>query len=158
MTDKKDTTERKIKDFVDKHGEPVEVWWKLRLEGAPCVDIIFETFAELIRKGWCNQTVTIDNSHRVVYAKYPNGDVAGGIAYKWVENTNSIWITLSFTNPKYRGRGINGLCHQVMEGDAKVLGATSIESYVHVENASRLKSTEKVGLSAKFYRMFKPIS
>jgi hypothetical protein len=65
------------------------------------------------------------------------------------------WIVLSFTDPDCRGRGINELLHYTMEDDVKRLGGDRICSLVHVDNVSRQKSAEKVGLRPQFYRMNK---
>ena len=153
-----DKFERKVKDMTDDHGETVEIWWRLRLEGSPCIPMILDGFSEIMRKGWANNTIAIDNQHRLVYAVYPKtGEIAGGITYKWVESSNSVWISLSFTDEKYRGRGINRLCQTALERDAQLLGATAVESYVHVDNKPRIRSTEKVGMMPKFYRMYKKL-
>ena len=150
--------EKKFRDMTDERGEAIEIWWRRRLEGSPCVSMIFDGFSELIKKGWSNNTILIDNQHRLVYAVYPStGEIAGGIAYKWVDANNCVWISLSLTEQKFRGRGINRLCHLALERDASLLGATAVESYVHVDNLSRLRSTEKVGLSPMFYRMHKKL-
>jgi len=153
-----DKFEKKFKDMTDDHGETVEIWWRLRLEGSPCIPMILDGFSELMKKGWSNNTITIDNQHRLVFAVYPkSGEIAGGIAYKYMENSKSMWISLSFTDPKYRGRGINRLCQIALERDAQLLGATTVESYVHVDNQPRIRSTQKVGLEPKFYRMYKQL-
>ena len=67
------------------------------------------------------------------------------------------WLVLSFTEPEFRGRGLNQICHQYYEEDCKKLGAVMLSSLVAVDNKSRIKSAAKVGMYPKFYRMHKDI-
>ena len=78
-----------------------------------------------------------------------------GICYEYRHPVRMGWIILSFTDPKYRGRGLNGILHTYMEDDIKKLGGNRVCSYVNLNNQKRLRSAEKVGLKPQFYRMQK---
>jgi GNAT superfamily N-acetyltransferase len=101
--------------------------------------------------------IPFKNHHRVVWLENANGMVLGGICFEYFQDRKEGWIFLSFTDPKFRGQGINQICHTYFERLCKDYGATSIGSTVSVNNASRLKSAKKVGLEPLFYKMFKQI-
>lgn len=150
--------ERKVRDAVDNLGNPVEIWWRARLEGAPCIDLIYDTFSELIKKNISNHTITIDNAHRLAYIKYSGSDqIVAGIAYKWLEQNLVLWTSISFTHKDYRGRGLNKLCREVLDIDGARLGATCVGSYVHIDNKAGLESTQKYGMKPTYIKMFKPL-
>jgi GNAT superfamily N-acetyltransferase len=149
--------ERKIKDTVDKLGNPIELHWSLTLGGNECFTMVLDVYSELLKKGWANSDVVFDNKNRIIYAKYPDGTIGGGIVFKYFEDLRTGWILLSFTAPDHRGKGINGLCHEFVENECKRLGAKSISSFVHIDNAPRLAAAKKVGLEPQYYRTYKKL-
>lgn len=147
---------RKVKTTPDKMGEMMDIYWQGDLAMCPALSMFLKVYAETIDKGYSNPNVAWKNSNRVVWAQ--KGDrIVGGICYEYVQDVRMGWIVLSFTNPEQRGRGINEALHYVMEEDVKQLGGERISSLVHVDNVSRHKSAEKVGLKPQFYRMNKMI-
>lgn len=142
---------------TDKNGDELTIYFDDSIANTPVVSIFLKVYAEIIEKGWCNPTIPFGNSNKVVWAQRPDGSIAGGICFEHNPSVKLVWIVLSFTTPEERGKGINGVCHTAFEKVAKNIGATQIASLVHIDNASRLRSSEKVGLKPQYYRMQKSI-
>ena len=148
---------KKIANTEDKLGNTVELWWSNNIANTPTVPLFLKTYAEIVEKGLANPTFTFENDNRVTWVQTPDGVIMGGICYKYIPEQYLGWIILSFTDPAYRGRGINELCHRVYEGDCRKLGAKQLGSIVATDNAARLRSAEKVGMAPKFFRMQKDL-
>ena len=144
-----------VKTTQNKQGETLKVFWQETLNGCPAVPLFLKVYADLIEKKLTNNTITFSNKNRIVWVEI-NQTIAGGICYEFQE-TKVGWIILSFTDPNFRGQGINELCHYIMEEDIKRLGGKKILSLVHIDNISRQKSAKKVGLIPEYYRMNKDL-
>jgi len=147
-----------LAESTDSAGTPIEVHWSAQLGGNECFPLVLEVYLELVKKGWAHPDMPLNNSQKIIYAKYTDGSIAGGIVYMYNEAQRHGWIFLSFTAPEHRGKGINGICHTFFENDVKRLGALSIASFVHIDNTPRLRSAAKVGLQPEFYRTYKKLS
>jgi len=143
-----------VKSTVDKKAEKLDIYWMDNLAMCPALSMFLKVYAETIDKGYSNPNVTWSNKNRVVWAQ-KDDQIVGGICYEYAPDVRMGWIVLSFTDPDFRGRGINELLHYTMEDDVKRLGGERICSLVHIDNISRQKSAEKVGLKPQFYRMNK---
>lgn len=143
-----------LKKVEDKTGDILDVYFQKDLIMCPAFSSFLKVYAEIVDKGFSNPAVTWDNNKRVIWAQ-KDGKIAGGICYEFQQVARIGWIVLSFTDPEFRGRGINEIIHNLMEVDIKKLGGDRICSLVHVDNVSRLRSAEKVGLKPQFYRMNK---
>lgn len=150
--------DKQIDTTVDSHGVPITIHWSAQLGGNECFPVVLEVYLELVKKGWAHPEMALTNSQRIIYAKYADGSIAGGIVYTYVEAQRYGWIFLSFTAPEHRGKGINAICHTYFENEAKRLGALSIASFVHIDNTPRLRSASKVGLQPEFYRTYKKLN
>ena len=146
----------KISTVVDSSNEPCDLYACDSLIDCPALPLFLQTYAEIISKQWSNPTLSWSNKSRMIWAE-KNGTVVGGICWDWLVEYRMAWIVLSFTDPAQRGRGINSIVHSVFEVEARKLGAVRISSLVHVDNISRQKSAEKVGLKPQFYRMNKSL-
>lgn len=146
---------RKIKTAPDAKGELLDVYWQDTLVNCPAMSTFLKVYAETLDRGYANPYVTWSNKNRVVWAQSRAQVIVGGICYEYVPEPKMGWIVLSFTDPAWRGRRINEMLHTVMEEDVKKLGGERISSLVHVDNISRQKSAERVGLKPQFYRMNK---
>ena len=124
------------------------------LNMCPALSLFLKVYAETIDRGYSNPVPVFSDNYRMVWAEL-NGEVLGGICYEYRPKVKTGWIILSFTAPKYRGQGLNETLHQRMEENIKELGGKRVCSYVSINNESRLKSAEKVGLKPQFYRMNK---
>lgn len=143
-----------LKSAVDKKAELLDIYWMDNLIMCPALSMLLKVYAEMIDRGHSNPFFTWSNKNRVVWAQKGN-QIVGGICYEYDAGGRIGWIVLSFTDPEFRGRGINELLHYAMEDDVKRLGGDRICSLVHIDNISRQKSAEKVGLRPQFYRMNK---
>ena len=148
---------KKISTIVDATGDSLDLYWQDNLGMCPALSMFLKVYAETIDKGFSNPMVTWSNKNRVVWVQKGN-DIAGGICYEYAPEARMGWIVLSFTSPDYRGRRINEKLHYAMEEDIKRLGGDRICSLVHVDNVSRQKAAERVGLKPQFYRMYKAIA
>ena len=146
---------KKIKTAVDSTGEELELWHSESLAFTPALAPFLRVYAEIIEKNLTLPTMAFKNSNRVTWAENKDGRVVGGICYELIPETATGWLVLSFTDPEFRGRGINELCHEIYEKDCVALGATNLGSVVSVNNESRIKSAAKVGMIPTFYRMYK---
>jgi len=144
---------KKLKDLDNN----LELWHSETIAWTPALTLFLKVYAETIDRGLGLNQIHFKNSNRVVWIQNSEKVVLGGICYEYSPENQMGWIVLSFTDPSYRGQGVNSLCHQAFEDDCKSLGAISIGSTVSVGNESRLKSAAKVGLLPKFYRMYKKI-
>jgi hypothetical protein len=114
-------------------------------------------YAELIDQNWAPASFPFKPTNRVVWIQDSTGAVLAGIAYEYQAEQQNGYLVLSFTDPNHRGRGLNEICHRCYEADCKKLGAVMLTSLVSVNNVSRIKSAEKVGMLPKFYKMQKDI-
>lgn len=124
------------------------------LNMCPALSLFLKVYAETIDKGYSNPVPVFSDNYRMVWAEL-YGEVIGGICYEYRPKVKTGWIILSFTAPNHRGQGLNETLHQHMEENIKELGGKRVCSYVSINNESRLKSAEKVGLKPQFYRMNK---
>lgn len=145
-----------IKKIKDSSGEELTIYWQDNLVNCPALSSFLRVYAELIDKEFTNPFISWNNKNRIVWAENSER-VVGGICYEFLQDSKIGWIILSFTDPDFRGRGINGLCHSIMEEDIKNLGGSRISSLVHIDNVSRQRSAEKVGLKPQFLRMNKDL-
>lgn len=144
-------------DTVVHNNEQLHIYFSDPILNCPALPLILDTYSELLKKGWSTFSLSFRNSSMVVWAQNEENVVMGGICFDYVEDRKEGWINLSFTDTKFRGLGINQLCHPYFENICKKRGAISIGSIVALENTSRLKSALKVGFTPKFYRMNKTL-
>lgn len=145
-----------VKTTENKNGETLKIYWQETLNYCPALPLFLKVYAELMEKDFTNNVITFNNKNRVVWVENDQG-VVGGICYEYLQDSKIGWIVLSFTDPNFRGQGINELCHYIMEEDIKRLGGKKISSLVHVDNISRQKSAKKVGLAPQYFRMNKDL-
>jgi len=148
---------KKLEDTKDKLGNPIEIWQSDTLQYTPTVPTFLKVYAELIEKNYALESFSFKITNKVVWIQDSAGNVMAGIAYDFYQDTKVGWIVLSFTEPKYRGRGLNQICHNYFESECKKAGMVYLSSLVSVDNQSRIKSAAKVGLVPKWYRMYKPL-
>jgi GNAT superfamily N-acetyltransferase len=146
----------KLLDTINKDNDSIQIYIG-QLSFSPVFSLVLRTYAEIVEKKLAPPHLDLDNTDSVIWAQRTDGNILGGICYKFEEDWNSAYIQLSFTAENSRGLGINSLCHPYVEQNAKSLGYTRVMSMVHINNTARLKSAEKVGLKPMFYMMHKKI-
>jgi hypothetical protein len=148
---------QKLSTTVDKLGTPIEIWQSSSIQHTPCVPLILKVYQELLDKAWVPSVIPFRPSQQVVWLQDTGGKVLAGIVYEYQSDFLNGYLVLSFTDPDYRGRGLNEICHHCYEINCKKQGAVTLSSFVHVDNIARIKSAEKVGMLPKFYKMQKDI-
>jgi GNAT superfamily N-acetyltransferase len=141
---------------TDATGRELKISFTDVIAGSNAMTLFLKTYAEIIETGFAAPMVVwadVNKSH-CVYATDSNNCVVGGIVFEYRPFARGGWITLSFTHPNERGKRINQLLHKYVVKFVKMRGGNHIASHVHVDNASRLKSSERVGLKPQFYRMY----
>jgi hypothetical protein len=139
---------------LDSSGEEVKIYFQDNLTGCPALSLFLKVYAEIIDKKYCHPSVVWSNKSSMVWAE-KNGKVVGGICFEYNSENRIGWIILSFTEELERGKRINQILQNVFEKIIKQNGGERIGSLVHIDNISRQKSAERVGLKPVFYRMEK---
>lgn len=148
---------KKLLETIDKTDEAVEIWYANKIGGTPALPLFLRVYAEIVEKGFATSLFMFSDTDQVVWAQRPSGKVLGGISFEYQSNKRCGFLVLSFTDPTERGKGINELCHWAYEKQSKEQGAVFLQSIVHVDNVSRIKSAAKVGMTPKFLQMHKEI-
>lgn len=146
-----------IKKITDKTGELVLIMKSDVLVNTPVIPLMLRVHAEIVEKGLAQSMIPFSNTSRIVWAERKDGNVIGGICYEYKPEIKCGWLILSFTSESERGKGINSLIHPIYERECKRLGATHLASLVSIENTSRLRSLNNVGLVPTMYRTHKNI-
>lgn len=144
----------------DATGRELNISFTDVVAGSPAMSLFLKTYAEIIDTGFASPLVVwadVNKSH-CIYATDADNVVVGGIVFEFRQFARGGWITLSFTHPEHRGRRINQILHKYVVEFVKLRGGDHIASHVHVDNASRLKSSERVGLKPQYYRMYQPLN
>jgi len=144
----------KVGSKLDSHGRSLDIYQSNLLSLCPALSLFLKVYAETIDQGHANPMVSWRNKSSIVWAQLGT-QVVGGICYEYEPEARMGWIVLSFTDPEYRGCGINGILHEFFEAEIKNLGGVRIASLIHIDNVSRIRSAEKVGLLPQFYRTLK---
>jgi len=145
---------------TDAAGNQLNISFTDVIAGSSAMALFLKTYAELIDTGFSSPIVVwadVNKSH-CIYATDSNNKVVGGIVFEYRHLSRGGWITLSFTHPDNRGRRINQLLHKYVVEFVKLRGGDHIASHVHLDNASRLKSSERVGLKPQYYRMHQSLN
>lgn len=154
------TCDQIVGNEVDSTGQPLDIWFSDHVAGCRALALFLKTYAEIIDTGFASPLVVwaeVNKSH-CVYAVDSNNKIVGGIVFEFRQLARGGWITLSFTHPEHRGRRINQILHKYVEEFVRLRGGDHIASHVHVDNLSRLKSSERVGLKPQYYRMHQPLN
>ena len=140
-----------------KSGKIAKLYHHEDLRDARAVPLMLRTYAEMIDKGFnIRYGLGFTNDSSMIWAEVDNVPVGGICFVKW-GYSKTHWIALSFTDPAWRGEGINYHCHMELEQLTRERGFLYIASLVSVNNLPRIKSCERVGLQKEFYRMSKRI-
>ena len=145
-----------LEETQDAQGNPVAIWHSETLANSEAMLPFLRAYTELMEKGWATLFFPWNESNKfgVVYAK--SGDqVVGLIAYEYRQILREGWVLLTYTDPAHRGRHLNSIIHRYFETLMREKGALKLASHIHKDNASALKSAERVGRVPVFYRLQK---
>lgn len=149
---------RPVGKETDAHGAELTIWFCDVIAQTPALAPFLRNYAELIDQKYASRFITWGmeaNRLHVVYALNAQEQFVGGIAFEYKTVSKEGWLTLSFTEKEFRGRRVNQILHQYFEEIVRNLGGTHIGSLVHKDNASRLKSAQRVNFVPEYYRMAK---
>jgi hypothetical protein len=139
---------------LDKLKEKVDFYKSESLFGLPVLSLALRCQAELIDKKMSFDT-QIEITNRIIWAQI-GSDVVGGLCYKFKE-FGCGFIVLSFTDPVYRGLGINLLCRHYFENDCIANHMTHVTTEVHVDNHASINNNKKMGLNPIFITLMKQL-
>jgi predicted GNAT family acetyltransferase len=139
---------------LDKIGKTVDFYKSPSLFGSPALALALRSQAELVENKMAFDT-QLENSNRIVWAQI-DSNVVGGLCYKFKE-FGCGFIVLSFTDPAYRGLGINLLCKQHFENDCIANHMTHVRTTVHVNNHVAFNNNKKMGLNPVFTTLIKQL-
>jgi hypothetical protein len=139
---------------LDKLDEKVDFYKSPTLFGSPALSLILRCQAELIDSNM-SFGIAVENTDRIIWAQI-GPKVIGGIAYKFEEFARG-QILLSFTDPEYRGLGINLLCKKHCENDCIDNHMTHIVTTIHVHNYTSYNNNVKMGLTPMFTTLIKQL-
>ena len=142
---------------INKNGKNIFVFDSPVIAETPPYKLIFQCYNELLDKDMTMHNIPFRNNSSVIWIENDKQEVLGGIVYDFIPDRYEGWICLSFTDPKYRGKGINAMMHTELYALLRKKGAVSVGSHVSINNQARLNSAKKVGLEPLYYRMFKKL-
>lgn len=142
-----------------KNGKIAKIYYSNGLSTCRAVPLMLRTYADLIDEGFnIENSISFFNGSEIIWAEYDNMPIGGICFTKTTQGIIQNWISLSFTDLGWRNLGVNFICHRELEKLTIDAGIRYISSFVHVNNTSRIKSCEKVGMTAEFYRMSKKLN
>ena len=139
---------------LDKLEEKIDFYKSESLFGSPALALALRCQAELIDNMMSFDT-QIENTNRIIWAQL-GAKVVGGICYKFKEFACG-QIVLSFTDPEFRGMGINLLCKKYFENDCINNHMTHILTTIHVHNYAAYNNNVKMGLTPMFTTLMKQL-
>jgi hypothetical protein len=139
---------------LDKLEETIDFYKSESLFGSPALSLVLRCQAELIDTNM-SFDIAVENTDRIIWAQI-GSKVVGGIAYKFKEFACG-QIVLSFTDPEFRGMGINLLCRKHFENDCINNHMTHISTTVHIHNYTSYNNNVKMGLTPMFTTLIKQL-
>ena len=144
-------------DTILLNDKNVNVFNSNMIVQSPPFKLVVQCFNELLEKDMAMCAMPFRNTSSVLWLENSEEEILGGMVYEIISDRQEGWIYLSFTNPKFRNKGVNTVCHEVLFKILRANNAISVGSTVSVNNVSRLASAKKVGLEPLYYRMFKKL-
>jgi predicted GNAT family acetyltransferase len=151
--------------LYDVNGETLEIYFSNQLRGTPAMIELLKANVELLEHNHAGiASIVIRDDDRVVWAQTTEGNIRSSIAYATstdaYNNTigGSVMITLTYTDPNFRDKGLRTLLQPYIEQVILNEGCNLILSYVHVNNASPNAVVQKQGFikhSTIYYKRLK---
>lgn len=139
---------------LDKLEENIDFYKSESLFGSPALSLTLRCQAEVLDKKM-SFDIGVDNSNKIIWAQLGTR-VVGGICYRFKEFACGE-IVFSFTDPEFRGMGINLLCREYFEKDCIINNMTHITTRIHINNYSAYNNNEKMGLKPVFTTLMKQL-
>lgn len=132
-----------LETLHDINGETLEIYFSKELKGTLAMIELLKANVELLEnKHSGHASIAIQNDDRVVWAQTLDGKIRSTVAYATTKNSDSnipdgsVTLVLTYTDPKFRGKGLRSLLQPYVEQAILNEGCNLILSYVHVNNAS----------------------
>lgn len=132
----------------------IEIITNERLAYSPAFVFVMENFVELLKKGYSEHSLCIDNSMMVTYA-VTDMAVVGACVYELNRVKNQAWIYTAGVDEKYQGQGIYDKIYKEVEAVCKSEGMRVLNSNIHVDNTSMIMSAAKNDRELSYYRSTK---
>ena len=140
----------------DKHNREYRVYHG-PLDNSPCYGMHLSAWAEMIEKGWALPIQGWQASSKAVAISDPeSGKCVGYICYQ-DGDSETVWLTLTYVIPSYRGRGLHRAMYYVFEQIQIERGKNSISSLVHVNNEYAIKNIKETGRELICYKAYKEL-
>ena len=137
---------------LDRFDQKINFFKSDSIFATPALPLALRANAELIEKNMA-LSATIHDSNKIIWAQIGTVTV-GGLCYEF-KKFNIAYIVLSFTDPEYRGLGINLLCRQHFENECQNNDVKFIKTKVHVDNKASIDNNIKMGLKPVLITMMK---
>lgn len=143
---------KQIIDTIERNNEQLTVWHSDSIIGIPPLELMFETYLEILKSGMALPGMPFRNNSCVVWIENSSGQVMAGQVYEYIVERLEGWITMSFTDSKFRRQGLNRLCHKYLIQMVKNRGGISLGSTISVKNEKMIEAAKKRGSMPEYYR------
>ncbi len=149
----------KLGTAVDAKGMEVDIWHTDNVGQEKKVAVAYlNATTYLLERDWAMAPFDLaSNNHRAIWLE-KDGEVLGGVLYEYHAPNKQGWIVLIFTEEKWRGRHLYSIIQRAFEDEVIKLGATSIASMAHKDNAARLKAGAREGMLPQYLRLYKDLT
>lgn len=123
------------------------------LGGSYILPLFLREAADLIEKGWAQDSLMGSNDSMVIFAEVDN-EIAGFIVFNFQKDfRKTTWIVLGSVVEKFKRRGIYQLMHKSLEKIATFHKSEQIQSNVHIENLAMIEASKAIGSAPLFYKV-----
>jgi GNAT superfamily N-acetyltransferase len=105
----------------DINGETLEIYFSNELRGTPAMVELLKANIELLENQYAGlASIVVRDDDRVVWAQTTDGTIRSSVAYatSLYNNTpidRSVTLTLTYTDPNFRGKGLRTLLQPYVE-------------------------------------------
>ena len=121
----------------DNTGEILEIYFSKLLRNTPAMVELLKANVEVLELGLAGAPkLLVHDDDQVVWAQTQEGHVRSSAAFSVKPEEQTATLTLSYTDPACRGRGIRSLLQKHIDTACANQGVMSIISIIHIKNAS----------------------
>lgn len=148
----------------DINGETLEIYFSNQLRGTPAMIELLKANVELLENNYAGlASIVVRDDDRVVWAQALDGKIRSSVAYATSLYNDTpidgcVTLTLTYTDPNFRGKGLRTLLQPYVEQAISNEGCNLILSYVHVNNGSPNAVVQNQGFvkhSTLYYKKLK---
>jgi len=127
----------------DAAGETLEIYFSKELRGTPAMVSLLKSNVEMLERGLAGiPRLLVHDNHSVIWAQTLDGIVISSVAFFLNEDRvthefdGTATLSLSYTEPAYRGRGIRPLLQPHFDRACVNENVKTIISIIHINNQS----------------------